>query len=66
MRRAMVLGQIVPGVPVWRLGPETRFPGMPYIVFPGNVGDLHSLADVYSRMCRSAPVPQHSLSLSNP
>lgn len=45
-RRAMVLGQILPGVPVWRLGPETRYPGLPFVVFPGNVGGPESLADV--------------------
>lgn len=66
VRRAVVLGQIVPGVPVWRLGPESRFPGMPYIVFPGNVGDLQALADVYGRMGRRASSPQPSLSLTNP
>ena len=38
VRRALVLGQILPGVPVWRLGPESRHAGIPYIVFPGNVG----------------------------
>jgi uncharacterized protein YgbK (DUF1537 family) len=47
-RRAIVLGQIQPGVPVWRLGPESRSPGMPYVVFPGNVGGPESLADVVS------------------
>ncbi|MEQ2005284.1 MAG: four-carbon acid sugar kinase family protein [Limisphaerales bacterium] len=66
VRRAMVLGQIMPGVPVWQLGPESRFPGMPYIVFPGNVGDSHALAEVYGRMRRRASSPQHSLSLTNP
>jgi len=45
-KRAMVLGQILPGVPVWQLGPETRFPGLSYIVFPGNVGGEEALADV--------------------
>jgi len=38
VRTALVLGQILPGVPVWRLGPESRHTGIPYIVFPGNVG----------------------------
>ncbi len=42
--RAMVLGQILPGIPVWRLGEESRFPGMGYVVFPGNVGDEDGLA----------------------
>jgi uncharacterized protein YgbK (DUF1537 family) len=45
--RAEVLGQLQPGVPVWRLesGPGLRFPGMPYVVFPGNVGGPTSLRD---------------------
>lgn len=41
--RAMVLGQIKPGVSVWRTPPESRFPGIPYVVFPGNVGDEDTL-----------------------
>ena len=45
-RRAVVLGQIRPGIPVWRLGPETRFPGLAYVVFPGNVGGPETLAEV--------------------
>jgi uncharacterized protein YgbK (DUF1537 family) len=44
MRSARVLGPILPGVPVWRMGPETRWPGIPLIVFPGNVGEGDSLA----------------------
>lgn len=44
VRRAMVLGQALPGVPTWQLGKETRYPGMSYIVFPGNVGDIDALA----------------------
>jgi uncharacterized protein YgbK (DUF1537 family) len=46
VKRAMVLGQILPGVPVWQLGPETRYPGLGYIVFPGNVGGPQALAEV--------------------
>ncbi|HTD17918.1 MAG TPA: four-carbon acid sugar kinase family protein, partial [Ktedonobacteraceae bacterium] len=43
--RARVLGQLFPGVPVWRLesGPQSSFEGVPYIVFPGNVGGPESL-----------------------
>jgi uncharacterized protein YgbK (DUF1537 family) len=41
---AMVLGQVLPGVPVWELGSETKFPGLPYVVFPGNVGRPDALA----------------------
>jgi uncharacterized protein YgbK (DUF1537 family) len=50
VRRAMTLGQIVPGVPVWRLGPESRFPGLAYVVFPGNVGQVETLADIVSAL----------------
>jgi uncharacterized protein YgbK (DUF1537 family) len=52
VRRAMVLGQILPGVPVWRLGEESRYPGLPYIVFPGNVGNSEALADVIKMLRR--------------
>lgn len=54
-RRALVLGQIRPGVPVWRLGPETRFPGLPYVVFPGNVGGPETLAEVVDQLRGGAP-----------
>jgi uncharacterized protein YgbK (DUF1537 family) len=46
VQRALVMGQIIPGVPVWRLGEGSRFPGMSYIVFPGNVGMETSMTDV--------------------
>jgi uncharacterized protein YgbK (DUF1537 family) len=44
VQRAWVLGQILPGIPVWRLGEESRFPTLPYVVFPGNVGTDESLS----------------------
>ena len=43
VRRAMVLGQLLPGVPVWETGGESRFPGLPYVIFPGNVGEEDAL-----------------------
>ena len=49
-RRAIVLGQVSAGVPVWRLGPETRHPGLPYVVFPGNVGGPDALAEVVATL----------------
>lgn len=45
VRRAEVVGQLQPGVPVWKLGPESKFPGMHYVVYPGNVGSESGLAD---------------------
>lgn len=50
VKRALVLGQILPGVPVWRLGSESRFPGMPYVVFPGNVGGPDALAKLVKNL----------------
>jgi uncharacterized protein YgbK (DUF1537 family) len=50
IRRALVLGQILPGVSVWQSGPESRYPGLSYIVFPGNVGDSGALAEVASAL----------------
>ena len=45
VRRADVAGQIRPGIPVWRLGAESRFPGIPYVIFPGNVGEVSTLRE---------------------
>jgi len=42
---AWALGQILPGVPVWQLGEESRLPHVPCVVFPGNVGQDGSLAE---------------------
>jgi uncharacterized protein YgbK (DUF1537 family) len=50
VRRALVLGQALPGVPVWQLGPEAKFPGLGYVVFPGNVGSDTALADLIGRL----------------
>ena len=43
VKRANVLGQIQPGIPVWQTGEESRFPGTPYVIFPGNTGDETTL-----------------------
>ncbi len=50
VKRAMVSGQILPGVPVWKLGKDSRWPGMVYIIFPGNVGDSNALAQVVEKL----------------
>ncbi len=46
VRKACVLGQIQPGVPVWRTDEDSRYPGMPYIIFPGNVGETDTLKKI--------------------
>ncbi|KAK4778790.1 hypothetical protein SAY86_006318 [Trapa natans] len=45
-KSAKIAGQALAGVPLWQLGPESRHPGVPYIVFPGNVGSDTAVADV--------------------
>ena len=48
VRKALVKGQIRPGIPVWQTGEESTFPGLPYVIFPGNVGaedDLKRIAE---------------------
>ncbi|MGI9537702.1 MAG: four-carbon acid sugar kinase family protein [Desulfocapsaceae bacterium] len=50
IKRAMVIGQALPGVPAWRCGKETRYPGMTYIVFPGNVGEDDALAQIVKKI----------------
>ncbi len=46
IRRAQVLGQALPGVPVWQAGEESLYPGLAYVVFPGNVGGDDALASL--------------------
>lgn len=50
VRRATVLGQICPGVPVWRTGEESRFPGIPFVIFPGNVGTDSTLREAVEKL----------------
>ena len=45
-----VVGQVEPGVPLWRLGEESKFPSLQYVVFPGNVGDDEALTRVLRRL----------------
>jgi len=47
VRRAEVAGQMLPGIiSVWVLPDESAFPGLPYVIFAGNVGEEGSLARV--------------------
>lgn len=45
VKRAVVMGQIRPGIPVWQTGGESKFPLTPYVIFPGNVGDVSTLRE---------------------
>jgi uncharacterized protein YgbK (DUF1537 family) len=49
-QRATVLGQIAAGVPVWRLDRALRFEKLPYVVFPGNVGQPGTMSDLVEKL----------------
>lgn len=46
VKRAQVMGQVMPGIPVWMTGGESKFPSLPYVIFPGNVGEVSTLTAV--------------------
>ena len=51
LRTSRVLGQILPGCSVVRCPADhARFPDMPVVIFPGNVGDEQALAEAFRRM----------------
>jgi uncharacterized protein YgbK (DUF1537 family) len=50
VRRAMVLGQILPGIPLWRVGEESRWPGLIFVSFPGNLGGPEALMETLEKL----------------
>lgn len=50
VKRATVLGQIKPGIPVWQTGSESKFPNTPYVIFPGNVGEAITLREAVEEL----------------
>ncbi len=51
LRASRVLGQVLPGCSVVRCPPDhNRFPDLPVVIFPGNVGDDKALAEAFRRM----------------
>ncbi|KAI5460698.1 hypothetical protein BGZ63DRAFT_445471 [Mariannaea sp. PMI_226] len=66
MRRARVLGQAAPGVPLWRCDEETsRHRGIPYMVFPGNVGSDTTLLEVVKDWAIDGPCASPSRNKDN-
>lgn len=51
VEKAYVLGQIKQGIPVWKTGAESKFSGIPYVIFPGNVGEPKTLKEVVEIFC---------------
>ncbi|KAJ4321094.1 hypothetical protein N0V94_003041 [Neodidymelliopsis sp. IMI 364377] len=57
MKKATIVGQAAPGVPLWRCDePSSKWPGLPYVVFPGNVGGEYTLAEVTEKWRPMIPV----------
>ncbi len=51
LRTSRVLGQILPGCSIVRCPPDhPRYPDLPVVIFPGNVGDENALAIAYQRL----------------
>ncbi|GAL66747.1 four-carbon acid sugar kinase family protein [Jejuia pallidilutea] len=50
MKRSKVLGQVQAGIPLWEMGENTKFPKLPYVVFPGNVGDAYTLKTIITKL----------------
>ncbi|KAK0385164.1 hypothetical protein NLU13_7642 [Sarocladium strictum] len=49
-KKALIVGQASPGVPLWRCDePTSKWTGVPYVVFPGNVGSEDALYEVTKR-----------------
>lgn len=46
VKKAKVLGQVKPGIPVWETDEQSKFPRIPYIIFPGNVGNDETLSEI--------------------
>ncbi len=60
LRTARLLGQVLPGVSVVRTPRDhPRFPDLPVVIFPGNVGDDAALAEVYRRLNRAPDARSH-------
>ncbi|MCB5433423.1 four-carbon acid sugar kinase family protein [Blautia faecis] len=50
VKKARVMGQVKKGIPVWMTGEESKFPGMSYIIFPGNVGEVSTLKEIVEEL----------------
>jgi uncharacterized protein YgbK (DUF1537 family) len=51
LRTSRVVGQILPGCSVVRCPADhPRYPELPVVIFPGNVGDGNALAEAYARL----------------
>jgi len=61
IKKAAILGQALPGVPVWLTGAESKFPGLKYIIFAGNVGDVQALQNLVNDLEKIKAKPVKNL-----
>ena len=59
VKKANVLGQIRPGIPVWQTGEESKFPKTPYVIFPGNVGEAETLREAVEVLTAKYNILRH-------
>lgn len=52
VKKANVLGQIKPGIPVWQTGAESKYPNTAYVIFPGNVGEVTTLREAVEELIK--------------
>ncbi|MCU9613014.1 hydroxyacid dehydrogenase [Caldibacillus lycopersici] len=50
VKKALVLGQALPGIPVWKTDENSKYPNMPYVIFPGNVGNVTDLYTIVKNL----------------
>lgn len=50
IKRALVLGQVVAGIPIWLTDEGSKFANTPYLIFPGNVGSTHTLSEIVEKL----------------
>jgi uncharacterized protein YgbK (DUF1537 family) len=50
VHKALVFGQILPGIPVWLTDEDSKYGKMPYVIFPGNVGQDDTLSKVVTKL----------------
>ncbi|MGD2073799.1 MAG: four-carbon acid sugar kinase family protein [Gammaproteobacteria bacterium] len=61
LRTSRVMGQILPGCSVVRCPADhPRFPDLPVVIFPGNVGDAQGLAQAYARLAGLDESPERA------
>ena len=41
---------VAQGIPVWQTGAESLFPGLSYVIFPGNVGGTDTLREIVEKL----------------